>query len=124
MKSAAFPSIRGDGFRYALDPVFLAALAIYVINRAVIKPHLHRYSPFFHGHLDDSLLVPVALPIFLLVYRLLGLRPDDAPPPPATIVADAPLPAPSREAVVDEADSPAPSPTPSLPPRRGWWSKG
>ena len=76
MKSAA-PRER---FRYALDPVFLVALAIYVVNRAVIKPHLHPYSPFFHGHLDDSLLVPVALPVFLLVYRLLGLRPDDAPP--------------------------------------------
>jgi len=80
VKSAALPRARRDRFRYALDPVFLAALAIYLVNRAVIKPHLHAYSPFFHGHLDDSLLVPVALPIFLLVYRLLGLRPDNAPP--------------------------------------------
>lgn len=67
-------------FRYALDPVFLGALAVYVVNRALIKPHLRAYSPFFHGHLDDILLVPVALPVFLLVYRLLGLRPDNAPP--------------------------------------------
>jgi hypothetical protein len=67
-------------FRYALDPVFLAAQAIYVVNRLLIKPHLHPYSAFFHGHLDDSLLVPVALPVFLLVYRALGLRPDNAPP--------------------------------------------
>jgi hypothetical protein len=67
-------------FRYALDPVFLFALALYLANRLLIKPHLHPYSPFFHGHLDDSLLVPVALPIFLLAYRALGLRPDNAFP--------------------------------------------
>jgi hypothetical protein len=67
-------------FRYARDPVFLVALAIYAVNRLLIKPHLHSYSPFFHGHLDDSLLVPGALPVFLLAYRLLGLRPDNAPP--------------------------------------------
>ncbi len=67
-------------FRYALDPVCLASLAIYMANRAWIKPHLHRYSPLFHGHLDDTLLVPAALPFFLFVYRLLGLRPDNAPP--------------------------------------------
>jgi len=80
VKDAGLPRAQSPRFRYALDPVFLAALAIYVINRELIKPHLHSYSPFFHGHLDDSLLVPGALPIFLLVYRLLGLRPDNAPP--------------------------------------------
>jgi hypothetical protein len=71
---------REGAFRYALDPVFLASLGLYLINRLAIKPNLRAYSPFFHGHLDDILLVPVALPIFLLVYRGLGLRPDNAPP--------------------------------------------
>jgi hypothetical protein len=71
---------RARRFRYGLDPIFLVSLAIYLVNRGLIKPNLLSYSPFFHGHLDDSLLVPVALPIFLLVYRLLGLRPDNAPP--------------------------------------------
>ena len=80
MKTAVPPRATRRIFHYARDPVFLAALAIYVVNRVLIKPHLHSYSPFFHGHLDDSLLVPVALPVFLLVYRLLGLRPDNAPP--------------------------------------------
>jgi hypothetical protein len=68
------------GFGYWRDPVFLVSLAIYVINRALIKPHLHPYSPLFHGHLDETLTVPVALPIYLLVYRWIGFRPDDAPP--------------------------------------------
>ncbi len=69
-----------DRFGYWRDPLFLLCLAAYLLNRLAIKPHLHGYSPFFHGHFDDSLLVPVALPLFLFVYRRLGLRPDDAPP--------------------------------------------
>ncbi len=80
MKTATFPDRAPREFRYLRDPVFLASLAIYVLNRVWIKPHLHTYSPFFHGHLDDTLLVPVALPVFLMVYRLLGLRPDNAAP--------------------------------------------
>jgi ribonuclease E len=58
-------------------------------------------------------------------------RPDEVPPPAATIVTDAPLPAPSRDAVADDLEAPANveapadlTPIPSLPPRRGWWSKG
>jgi hypothetical protein len=68
------------GFDYWKDPLFLLGLAIYLLNRFAIKPSLHHYSPFFHGHLDDSLTVPVALPLFLLVYRWIGFRPDDEPP--------------------------------------------
>jgi hypothetical protein len=67
-------------FGYYRDPLFLFCLGLYVLNREVIKPNLHHYSPLFHGHLNDTLLVPVALPLFLLVYRWLRLRPDDAPP--------------------------------------------
>ncbi len=74
------PVRRTGDFGYWRDPVFLAGLALYVINRGLIKPHLHPYSPFFHGHFDDALTVPVALPLYLLVYRWIGLRPDDASP--------------------------------------------
>ena len=74
------PAEKEAGFGYWRDPVFLLSVAVYALNREVIKPGLRAYSPFFHGHLNDCLLVPVALPIFLLVYRRLGLRPDDAPP--------------------------------------------
>lgn len=74
------PVKRGRRFGYWLDPVFLICLAGYVVNRMVIKPSLHHYSPLFHGHFDDTLTVPVALPIFLLVYRWIGFRPDDEPP--------------------------------------------
>jgi hypothetical protein len=74
------PAEKRDPFGYWRDPVFLVSLAIYVINREWIKPNLHTYSPFFHGHLNDSLTVPVALPVYLLFYRWIGLRPDDQPP--------------------------------------------
>ena len=74
------PAERSGTFGYWRDPVFLVCLVIYVINRLVIKPSLHSYSPFFHGHLNDSLTVPVALPIYLFVYRKINFRPDDQPP--------------------------------------------
>ena len=74
------PAEEREGFGYWRDPVFLGCLAVYFLNREWIKPSLHTYSPFFHGHLNDCLLVPVALPLFLWVYRRLELRPDDAPP--------------------------------------------
>ncbi len=67
-------------FGYWRDPVFLVSLAVYMINRILINPNLHHYSPFFHGHLNDTLTVPVALPLYLLVFRWIGLRPDDEPP--------------------------------------------
>ncbi len=74
------PVERAGSFGYWRDPLFLACLATYAVNRLLIKPNLHHYSPLFHGHLDDTLTVPVALPLYLYVYRLIGLRPDDEPP--------------------------------------------
>lgn len=74
------PPSKGGKFAYLRDPIFLVGLAIYGINREWIKPGLHAYSPFFHGHLNDTLLVPVALPVYLLFYRWIHFRPDDAPP--------------------------------------------
>jgi hypothetical protein len=71
------------GFGYAKDPVFLLSLALYGLNRLLIKPHWSRHwmlGSFVHDHLNDSLLVPVALPIFLAVYRGLNLREHDRPP--------------------------------------------
>ena len=53
-------------------------------------------------------------------------RPDQERPPVVEIITDAPLPAPSRSAFVDDA-TPAPEPIPEAPPsppRRGWWNKG
>ena len=74
------PAERKGSFGYWHDPIFLVAVSIYAINRFLIKPHLAHYSPIFHGHLNDTLTVPVALPLYLLVYRWLRFRPDDEAP--------------------------------------------
>ncbi len=72
-----------DKWKYFADPLCIICLGAYVLNRFVIRPHWHRswlLGPFIHDHLNDSLLVPVALPIFLAVYRALSVRNHDRPP--------------------------------------------
>lgn len=65
-------------FRYAADPLFLLACAAYSINRWIVKPHTN--STFFHGTFNDLLLIPAALPVVLMIQRLLGWRSSDQPP--------------------------------------------
>ena len=74
------PAEAGGRFGYWRDPVFLVCLAAYIINRLVLKPFFGHHSAFLHGHFNDCLTVPVALPVYLYVYRLIGFRPDDQPP--------------------------------------------
>jgi hypothetical protein len=83
MFSSFMPAEKGARFGYWRDIVFLGGLGLYVTNRLLIKPNMPHHVPlflFFHGHLNDCLTVPVALPIYLMVYRWIGLRPDDEPP--------------------------------------------
>jgi hypothetical protein len=72
-------------FRYLRDPLFVAGCAAYVINRWLIKPHLH--SGIFHSQFNDLWLIPCALPPILWLHRRLGLRTHDAPPQISEIVA-------------------------------------
>jgi hypothetical protein len=65
-------------FRYALDPLCLAACGLYVVNRWLVKPRVD--SPFFDGQCNDLLLIPCALPLVLWLQRRLGLRAHDALP--------------------------------------------
>ncbi len=65
-------------FGYWRDPLFVACCALYVLNRWVIKPHVH--CAFLHGQFNDLLLVPCALPLVLWLQRRLGLRPSNAMP--------------------------------------------
>lgn len=75
-------------FGYLQDGLFLAALGAYTLNRLVILPDfggdLHARLPatwsFLHGHLDDCLLIPAALPVVLWLQRLLRLRTHDEAP--------------------------------------------
>jgi hypothetical protein len=61
-------------FRYCGDPVFLSALALYLLNRVLFKPWTQGHTTFFAYYSNDLLCIPFCLPPVLYVYRLLGLR--------------------------------------------------
>ena len=65
-------------FGYMRDPVFLVAGAGYALNRWLLKPLVP--SPFLHGHFNDLLLIPAALPVVLYLQRCIGLREHDRAP--------------------------------------------
>ena len=65
-------------FGYLRDTLFLVAASGYAVNRWLLQSLLP--SPFLHGHLNDLLLIPAALPVVLWLQRLAGLRKDDVPP--------------------------------------------
>lgn len=65
-------------FRYLRDELFLIGVAVYALNRWVLKPWLE--TPFLTGYLNDVLVIPAALPVVLWVQRRLGLRTHDGPP--------------------------------------------
>jgi hypothetical protein len=75
-------------FGYLHDRLFQCSLAVYAVNRLVLKSHLGalHYSrfnfiwSFSHSHLDDLLLIPAALPVVLWMQQLLGLRKHDGAP--------------------------------------------
>jgi hypothetical protein len=68
-------------FRYGLDPVCLAACALYALNRWGLRPS----SGFMAHHFNDLLFVPALLPWVLAAQRALGARPSHAPPTPLEI---------------------------------------
>jgi len=65
-------------FRYFRDNLFLVACTLYAVNRWLLKPRVH--SRFLQDHFDDLLLIPCALPPFLILLRWLKLRAHDQPP--------------------------------------------
>lgn len=65
-------------FGYLRDRLFLVATMSYVLNRWLLKPLLP--TPFLHGHFNDLLLIPAALPLVLWVQRAVGLRTHDRAP--------------------------------------------
>ena len=66
-------------FRYLADPVCLAAVALYVINRCVLKSHGWG-GTITHGYVNDVLCLPLFLPGILYAQRLLRLRDHDCYP--------------------------------------------
>ena len=65
-------------FRYARDPLCLAACASYGVNRWLLP--LAVKGVFLRNYFDDTLLIPAALPLMLWLHQRLGLRPADAQP--------------------------------------------
>lgn len=65
-------------FRYACDPLCLAACAGYALNRWLVPLALQ--GVFLRNHFTDTLLVPAALPLMLWLQQRLGLRPPDTRP--------------------------------------------
>ena len=61
-------------FRYAADPLCIAAVALYVIQRWIFS------YPALRGWFSDVLFLPAAVPVFLWMERKLGLRMHDRKP--------------------------------------------
>lgn len=69
-------------FRYLRDPLFLFCVALYFVNRLVLKPHIHGgvFGAFLHNSLNDVICLPFWVPIMVWIMRKTGLRRGDAPP--------------------------------------------
>jgi hypothetical protein len=65
-------------FGYFRDPLCVLACGLYLLNRLWLKQHVG--GNFLHGHFNDLLLIPAALPLVLWVQRRLGVRPTDERP--------------------------------------------
>jgi len=65
-------------FRYLLDPLFLACVGLYVLNRFVIKPNCGWM--FFHNWFNDLICIPFWVPVMLAGMKLVRLRRHDGPP--------------------------------------------
>jgi hypothetical protein len=65
-------------FRYLRDPLFLLCGSFYCVNRWLLKPRID--SPFLRNWCNDLLLIPCAIPVTFWLFRVLGLRGDDAAP--------------------------------------------
>lgn len=62
------------------DPVCLGSWALYALNRGFLEARWGDSWPFLREHLNDSLLVPAALPLLLWARWKLRLRASDGPP--------------------------------------------
>ena len=67
-------------FRYMKDSLFLVSVAIYFLNRYLLKPFTGDEIPFFRCYLNDLICIPFCLPIVLFLTRLVRLRDHDNPP--------------------------------------------
>ena len=71
-------------FLFLKDPLFLLCLAIYFMNRWVVKPYFA--NTFSANYLNDLICVPFWLPIMLLLMTKLRLRAGNGPPEASEII--------------------------------------
>lgn len=71
-------------FRYARDPVCLAACAAYAVNRWLVPATFK--GVFLRSYFNDTLLIPAALPLILWLHQKLRWRPAEARPTWSEIV--------------------------------------
>ncbi len=71
-------------FRYLRDPLFLGCVALYVVNRWILKSIWA--DGFVHDHLNDLICIPFWVPMMLWTARRLGLRAHDGAPTASEIV--------------------------------------
>lgn len=74
-------------FYYILDPVCLICIALYALQRFVIRPSHWGQIAFIHDHLNDLLCIPIFLPMALGIHRLAGTRSHDQLPKAWEILA-------------------------------------
>lgn len=65
-------------YKYLRDPLFIACVLLYVINRFVLKPFIP--NAFSQKYLNDLICIPFWVPIMLFFMRKLRFRTDDMPP--------------------------------------------
>ncbi|MCL2304346.1 MAG: hypothetical protein FWC43_03280 [Planctomycetaceae bacterium] len=73
-----YENIEFRRFGYLRDPLYLACVVLYVVNRFWIKPNCDIY--FFHAWLNDVICIPFTVPPMLWLLRRLRLRFHDGPP--------------------------------------------
>lgn len=71
-------------FAYLRDPLFGFCVALYFLNRLVLKPFVP--NTFSICYLNDLICIPFWLPIMLFLMRRLRVRGHDLPPEPHEIL--------------------------------------
>lgn len=65
-------------FKYLRDPLFLFCVALYFVNRFLLKPVFP--VAFFHNYLNDVICIPFWVPIMLWGMKITRLRREDLTP--------------------------------------------
>lgn len=71
---------RESKYKYIKDPLFIACVVVYFVNRFFIKPLTIGKISFFNSYVNDLICFPFWLPIVLFLTRKVRLRGHDDPP--------------------------------------------